>query len=120
MIAVRLCPAKMEKFCLLFLVAMAGMASAASPVQKVIELLESCKAKVESDLAAEGKAMDEFMDFCDNTLKDTDYAIKTATGQIADLKATIEQTSAQIDAYGTQIEDLGSKSASKGAELAES
>merc|ERR550514_2227416 len=63
--------------------------------------------------------MEEFTDFCDNTLKDTDYAIKTATGQIADLKATIEQTGAEIEAAGAEIEELGSNAAQKGAEIAE-
>jgi len=101
--------------CLLFV----GQTYAASPVEKVIELMGSCKAKVESDLAAEGKAMEEFTDFCDNTLKDTDYAIKTATGEIADLKASIEQASAEIDASSSEIEEIGSKLAQKGSEIAD-
>merc|ERR1719456_1968415 len=63
--------------------------------------------------------MEEFSDFCDNTLKDTEYAIKTATGQIAELKATIEETSAVIDGAATEVEDLSSKAAQKGAEIAE-
>merc|ERR1719456_712873 len=57
--------------------------------------------------------MEEFTDFCDNTLKDTEYAIKTATGQIADLKATIEQTGSEIEASSSEIEEIGSKLAQK-------
>merc|ERR1719456_2038730 len=63
--------------------------------------------------------MEEFTDFCDNTLKDTDYAIKTATGEIADLKASIEQASAEIDASSSEIEEIGSKLAQKGSEIAD-
>merc|ERR1719456_922110 len=63
--------------------------------------------------------MEEFTDFCDNTLKDTEYAIKTGTGRIADLRATIEETSAEIGAAGTEMEELGSNSAQKGTEIAE-
>merc|ERR1719456_1895055 len=63
--------------------------------------------------------MEEFTGFCDNTLKDTEYAIKTATGQIADLKATIEQTGSEIEAAGAEVEELGSNAAQKGAEIAE-
>jgi NAD-dependent SIR2 family protein deacetylase len=34
-----------------------GTAGAVSPVQKVVELLDECKAKVQKDLDAEAKSM---------------------------------------------------------------
>ena len=49
-----------------------------SPVQKAVELLEDCNAKVQKDLDAEGKAMEVYTTSCDDTMKDKAYAIKTA------------------------------------------
>ena len=50
-----------------------------SPSPKVVELLDECKGKVEADLAAEEKAMEEYAVFCDEELKSKGYAIETAT-----------------------------------------
>jgi hypothetical protein len=42
------------------------MATAVSPVMKVVELLDECKAKVQKDLDAEAKLMEEYTTFCDD------------------------------------------------------
>merc|ERR1719197_1940928 len=90
-----------------------------SPVQKVIELLEECKTKVQKDLDAEGKAMEEYTTFCDDTIKDKVYAIKTAESQIADLDADIEDATASIAELEDEIAGLGTEMASKDRELLE-
>merc|ERR1719456_1571031 len=71
-------------------------ANAVSPVQKVVELLEECKAKVAKDLAAEGAEMEKYVTFCDDELQDKGYAIKTADRSIVDLEAKIEDAAAEI------------------------
>lgn len=96
-----------------------GPAAGVSPVQKVVQLLEECKAKVESDLATEQKAMDEYSAFCDEELKGKSFAIKTAERSIQDLTATIEDSEAQIAELDDEIKGLGNELAGKDRELAE-
>jgi hypothetical protein len=94
-------------------------AEAVSPVQKVVELLDECKAKVQKDLDAEAKAMEEYSAFCDDELKDKGYAIETAGRAIGDLSATIESSTASIAELSDEIATLGSTGAAKSSELAE-
>merc|ERR1719389_1219507 len=96
---------------------MLATAGAVSPVQKVIELLEECKAKVEKDLAAEAAAMEEYTTFCDDELKEKGYAIQTAEREIGDLSATIEKSKATIIEKSDEISTLGTVIAAKEKEL---
>merc|ERR1719301_425961 len=98
---------------------LAWTASAVSPVQKVVELLDECKAKVQKDLDAEAKAMEEYTAFCDDELKDKGYAIETATRSIEDLSATIEDCKAQVTELEATISTLGTTIAAKEKELME-
>merc|ERR1719389_1297372 len=98
---------------------MLATAGAVSPVQKVIELLEECKAKVEKDLAAEAAAMEEYTTFCDDELKEKGYAIQTAEREIGDLMATIEDSKATIVEKSDEISTLGTVVAAKEKELAD-
>jgi hypothetical protein len=88
-----------------------------SPVQKVVELLEQCKAKVAKDLAAEEKAMDEYTTFCDNEAKERTYNIETAARQIMDLEATMEDGKATIAELEDEITTLGTEAGAKDREL---
>jgi len=94
-------------------------AQAVSPVMKVVELLDECKAKVQKDLDAEAKMMEEYTAFCDDELKDKGYAIETAGRAIGDLSATIESATAEVAALSDEIATLGTTIASKSAELVE-
>merc|ERR1719390_482833 len=94
-------------------------AATGSAIQKVVELLDECKAKVQKDLDAEGKAMEEYTTFCDDTMKDKAYAIKTAESQIADLKADVEDATASIAELEDEIASLGTEIAGKDKELYE-
>jgi len=93
-------------------------ANAVSPVQKVVELLDECKAKVQKDLDAEAKAMEEYTAFCDDELKDKGYAIETAARAIGDLSATKENAAALITELTDEIATLGTTIAEKSSELA--
>merc|ERR1719408_504722 len=94
-------------------------AHAVSPVQKVVELLDECKAKVQKDLDAETKAMEEYTAFCDDELKDKGYAIETAGRMIGDLTATIDSSTANIGELSDEIATLGTTIAAKSKELAD-
>merc|ERR550537_1315874 len=102
-----------------FILVLVGTASAAnvSPVQKVIELLDECKAKVQKDLAAEAEVMEEYVTFCDDELKEKGYAIETAKREMGDLSATIEDSKATIIEKGDEISTLGTEIAAKEKEL---
>jgi hypothetical protein len=95
------------------------MATAVSPVMKVVELLDECKAKVQKDLDAEAKLMEEYTTFCDDELKDKGYAIETAGRTIGDLTATIEDATAQIGVLSDEIATLGTTIAAKSSELSD-
>merc|ERR1719390_287901 len=92
-------------------------AATGSAIQKVVELLDECKAKVQKDLDAEGKAMEEYLAFCDDELKDKGYAIETAGRTIGDLTATIDSSTAQIGELSDEIATLGTTIAAKSKEL---
>merc|ERR1719420_1239214 len=94
-------------------------AATVSPVQKVLELLDECKAKVQKDLDLEAKGMEEYTTFCDDELKDKGYAIETAARSIEDLSATVEDAKAQIVELSDEISTLGTTIASKSTELGE-
>merc|ERR1719299_221902 len=92
---------------------------AVSPVMKVVELLDECKAKVAKDLAAEAAAMEEYSAFCDSELQDKAYAIETAGKEIADLGATIADAQATGAEAADEIATLGSVIAAKNGEMYE-
>jgi len=93
-------------------------ASAVSPIQKGVELLDGCKAKVQKDLDAEAKAMEEYTAFCDDELKDKGYAIETAARSIGDLTAPQETAAALITELSDEIATLGTTIAAKQSEHA--
>merc|ERR1719213_676862 len=95
----------------------AAVADAVSPVQKVVELLDDCKAKVAKDLAAEAAVMEEYTVFCDDELKAKGYAIETSTREIAELEATIADSTATIAAMADEVATLGTEAAAKNKEL---
>jgi len=93
--------------------------SAGSAIQKVVELLDECKAKVQKDLDAETKSMEEYTAFCDDELKDKGYAIETAARAIEDLTATVDSSTANIGELSDEIATLGTTNAAKSKELAD-
>jgi hypothetical protein len=106
------------RFALAFFVSCALAAKdGGSPVQKVIELMDEMKAKIEKDLAAEGGTMEEFLAFCGDETKEKMFAIKTADSSIADLSAVIQESKAIIAAKEDSVSELGSFISGKEKEL---
>jgi len=92
-------------------------ASAASPVQKVVELLDEMKGKVQKDLAAEEAAMNEYTTYCHEEIRTKDYAIKDAAKELAELNAKIADGQATLSASEDDISSLGNLMAEKEKEL---
>jgi hypothetical protein len=101
----------------LFFLCLVPAASAGSAIQKVVELLDECKGKVQKDLDAESKSMEEYTTFCDDELKDKGYAIETAGRSIEDLTATVDSSTANIGELADEIATLGTTNAAKSKEL---
>jgi DNA repair exonuclease SbcCD ATPase subunit len=94
-------------------------ASSVSPVQKVIQLLDELKAKVEADLAAEEKAMEEYSSWCDEESNSKEDAITSSKRTIDDLSATIEDAKGTIATLTSTVEDLTSKISASESDLAD-
>merc|ERR1719238_2007913 len=91
------------------LLILSATATAVSPVQKVIQLLDELKGKVESDLANEEKLMEEYTSWCDEEANEKEDAITSSKRTIGDLMATIEDAKATIGSLTTSIDELTSK-----------
>merc|ERR1719248_529698 len=92
-------------------------ATQVSPVQKVIQLLDELKGKVESDLAAEEKLMEEYTTWCDEEANTKEDAITSSKRTIGDLEATIEDAKASIVTLTSSIDELTTSISTSEAEL---
>jgi len=88
-----------------------------SPVQKVIELLQENKIKIQSDLSAEEAEMQEYSAFCDDETSEKKYAIKTSGRAIVDLQAKLQDGDAQVEGFESEISSLGTSMAGKEQQL---
>jgi len=95
----------------------AANASKGSPVGKVIELIDELKVKVQKDLDAESKAIEEYSTFCDDEQTAKGFAIETAKDDIEGYKAVIEETTGTIQQLAATIDEAGSETSSKSSEL---
>jgi chromosome segregation ATPase len=87
-------------------------------VQKVIQLLDELKGKVESDLASEEKMMEEYTTWCDEEANEKEDAITSSKRTIGDLEATIEDSKASIQTLTASIDELTTKISTSETELA--
>jgi len=94
-------------------------ATQVSPVQKVIQLLDELKGKVEADLAAEEKLMEEYTSWCDEEANEKEDAITSSKRTIEDLEATIEDAKASVVTLTSDIDELTTKISSSEKELSD-
>jgi len=92
-------------------------ADQASPIDKIITMIGDLEAKIIKEGEEAHNTYAEFAEWCEDTSKDTMFEIKTGKGNVADLKATIEKESANIEVQTTTIEDLAGKIATDEADL---
>jgi hypothetical protein len=97
----------------------ATLHSKVSPVQKVVQLLDELKAKVEADLVAEEVMMEEYTKYCDSEANTKDDAIRSAARTLKELGSTIENAEGQISVLSAEVEKLTSKISDSEEELSE-
>jgi chromosome segregation ATPase len=101
----------------ILLLVFTASAAKVSPVQKVIELLDDLKGKVQGDLAAEETMMGEYSKWCDEESNEKEDAITSGKRTINDLAASINDADASIAELSSEIEDLAGKISSAEQEL---
>ncbi|CAK0826965.1 unnamed protein product [Prorocentrum cordatum] len=89
----------------------------ASPIGKVIEMLGDLEAKVIGEGEESHKVFAEFSEWCEDKARSLGFSIKTASGEIASLKATIAKEGSNIDGFNTKIEELAAELALDTADL---
>merc|ERR1719247_1368785 len=90
-----------------------------SMVAKVIQMLGEEKDKIAAYIDAESKTMAEYTEWCDDTITEHSYAIKSAKAKITDLTAVITDATAQIAALDEDIDTLGKEIAEHQADIDE-
>merc|ERR1719195_2533843 len=88
-----------------------------NPMGTVLSLIDELAAKVTKDGEAEAKAYNEYFEWCDETSKNSGYAIETAEKEKAKLEATIGELSSNIAASTSKIDELAASVASGQSEL---
>jgi phage shock protein A len=83
----------------------------------VIELLDGLAAKIVADGEAEKKAYHEYLEWCDETVQNTKFEIKTDTIKQGKLEASIGELSSNIDVSTSKIEELAGAIAENEADL---
>lgn len=106
-----------------FLIACAPAAFAATtdsnPLAKVFELMDECAAKVTAEGEAEAKSYKEFFAWCDETARNAQFQIKTASSEKEELEAKIGELASNIGASTTKIEELAGSIAADSKDLDE-
>jgi chromosome segregation ATPase len=93
--------------------------AANSMIMKVIEMLGEEKDKIAANIGAETTAMAEYTQWCDDTMTEHSYAIKSATNKIVELNAVITDSAAQIASLDEDIAELGNEIAERSSEMDE-
>jgi len=92
-------------------------ANETNPLAKVLELMDDCTAKITADGEAESKAFKEYFEWCDDTAKNTQFEIKTATARQEKLESSISKGASDIEVATSKIEDLAGSIAEDEGEL---
>merc|ERR1719456_2113660 len=87
-------------------VACSGTSVTVSPVQKVIQLIDDMKAKVEADGKAADDEFAQYAKWCDDEADDKGRAIKASQDEIAELTAAISDAEGTIQTLETKITEL--------------
>merc|ERR1719464_260393 len=94
-----------------------ALACGENPMSTVLQLLDELAAKLTKDGEAEAKAYLEYVEWCDDTAKNTNFAISTAEKEKARLVASIGELTSSIATASSKIDDLAGSIAAGEAEL---
>merc|ERR1719486_1777979 len=81
-------------------------ASQANPIEQILEMISDLQAKVIAEGEDAQKEYDEYSEWCEDRSTQLGFEIKTGKAEKAELEATIEEETANIDALETKIEEL--------------
>merc|ERR1719444_588943 len=85
-----------------------AMASQASPIEKIVEMIADLESKVIGEGTDAQKTYDEYAEWCEDRSRELGFEIKTGKANKAELEATIEEETSTIAALETKIEELSS------------
>eukprot|EP00747_Dinoflagellata_sp_TGD_P159488 gnl/TRDRNA2_/TRDRNA2_177898_c0_seq1.p1 gnl/TRDRNA2_/TRDRNA2_177898_c0~~gnl/TRDRNA2_/TRDRNA2_177898_c0_seq1.p1 ORF type:complete len:701 (-),score=242.16 gnl/TRDRNA2_/TRDRNA2_177898_c0_seq1:124-2130(-) len=108
-------------FVVFALLAVSAQASAdqMSPVGKVLSMIDEMETKLIKEGEEEQKIYNEFSEYCEDTSRELQYEIKSATAEVDELKATIEKETATMTSLATEIDELAASVAEDEKELAD-
>merc|ERR1719297_633864 len=104
----------------LLLVALAlqlAQANQVSPITKVLQLMSDMQTKIIGEGEAAHATYAEFAEMCEERSKDLGFEIKTGKGEVADLKAAIDEETSIATALDTKVEELTASIATDEADL---
>merc|ERR1719247_485032 len=86
-----------------FTLAVLATASAVTPVQKVLQMMDGMLQKAKKDKHDENVRFSSFRQWCESTKEDKDRLIKAAEDKISQLEADISQSEADAAKLGDEI-----------------
>jgi len=92
-------------------------ANEGSPIAKVISMVSDLQTKIIGEGEAAQKTYEDFSEWCEESAKNLQFEIKTGKNEVASLKATIAEESANIQKQTSTIDDLASAIATDEADL---
>merc|ERR1719297_280291 len=93
-------------------------ANQVSPITKVVQLLSDMQTKIIGEGEAAHAVYAEFAEMCEERSKDLQFEIKTGKGEVADLKAAIDEETAMAESLDTKVEELTASISADEADLA--
>jgi len=84
------------------------LASAATPIEKVVQMVGDLETKIIGEGADAQKVYDEYSEFCEDRSKNLGFEIKTGKADVKDLEAAIAKEAATAESLNAKIEDLAS------------
>merc|ERR1719159_2368130 len=91
--------------------------TAMNPIQKVIAMITDVEKKTMDEGAVAQTEYEKYAEWCEDTSKNLQYEIKTGKATKAELEATIEKMTANIEAAETEIERLAAEIATAQSDL---
>merc|ERR1719210_500578 len=103
----------------LFVAVLFAVASAeqANPIGKVLQMMSDLQSKIIKEGEDAQKVYSEFAEWCEEQSKELTYEIKTGKAEVADLKASIGQDSAEIASLQARLEKLAGELSTDEASL---
>merc|ERR1719316_420550 len=80
--------------------------SSVSPIEKVLSMLSNLEAKIIREGQTAQKTYDEFAEWCEDRSRNVGFEIKDGKAEVAEQKATIESSTAEISSLQAKIEEV--------------